>query len=78
MGSARGAIRAHGHAESAEGVVGGGNEVKSVWRPHPAEGPNGRLLASFNIFRQPGFDKGLVRHIAFVRLNFYTIQQPLR
>jgi hypothetical protein len=66
-----------GMQKLAEVIVGGGNEPESVRMPHPTEGPNGRLLASFNIFGQPGFDKGLVRHIALVRLNFYPIQQSL-
>ena len=70
-------FRQMGVKKSAEGVVGGENEPDSVWRPHPTEKPSGPLLASFNIFRQPGFDKGLVGHITLVRLNFYTIQQSL-
>ena len=66
-----------GMQKLAEGVVGGEHESDSVRRPHHTEKMCGLLLASFNIFRQPGFDKGLIRYIAFVRLNFYTIQQSL-
>lgn len=70
-------FRQMGMQKSAEGVVGGETEPDSVRRPHPTEKPSGPLLAGFHIFRQPGFDKRLVRHIALVRLNFYTIQQSL-